>query len=337
MRYLIFCTLGVLQWLYLQDLSAQRTREDLCILWYNVENLFYPGTDSLSPDLEFTPEGARHWTYSRYHLKLTALAKVILAAGAWEAPDLVGLCEVESAEVLEDLCGHPLLESFSYAYLHKDSPDHRGMDVACLYRSANIEILEWETIPSRAKHMGTRDLMHLSLTFGKQDTLELILLHFVSKFRGAGATAESRRIQAEHLFHCADSLKNTHPGRLLLLAGDFNDDPLAYPLQPLGAALGGKDLLKRMIPFPDPLVKGTYKYRNRWIDLDQIYYCDPSGRFEASASILVLPPLVGRDEEYGGVKPRRSYLGYRYEGGISDHLPLVGVFRRIPSRSLPER
>lgn len=326
-----------LLWLFPQELNAQRSKGDLCILWYNVENLFFPGSDSLSLDLEFTPEGARHWTYSRYRTKLTSLAKVILAAGAWEAPDLVGLCEVEGSEVLEDLCSHPFLEGFTYAYLHKDSPDHRGMDVACLYRSSKIDIIEWRTIPSRVKLDGTRDLMHISLTFGKNDTLELFLLHFISKYRGAGATAESRRLQAAQLYSSVDSVQNIRPGSFILLAGDFNDDPHANTLEPLASAPCGEDSLKRITPYPDPRVEGTYKYRTRWIHLDQFYYCDPLGHFGASASILVLSSLLEKDEEYGGVKPRRSYKGYSYEGGISDHLPLVGVLRRIPSPDRPER
>jgi len=210
-------------WFFPSELHAQRSKRDLCILWYNVENLFFPGSDSLSVDREFTPEGSRHWTFSRYRLKLTSLAKVILAAGAWDAPDLVGLCEVESAGVLKDLCEHPLLKSLSYSYLHSDSPDHRGMDVACLYRSARIDVKEWRTIASVIKLDGTRDMMHLSFCFGQSDTLELFLSHFVSKYRGAGATAESRRIQAEQLSRCVDSVHAIRPGSAILLAGDYND------------------------------------------------------------------------------------------------------------------
>ena len=34
--------------------------------------------------------------------------------------------------------------------------------------------------------------------------------------------------------------------------------------------------------------------------------------------------LIENDETYGGIKPKRTYNGYRYiKGGISDHLPLV--------------
>jgi hypothetical protein len=38
------------------------------------------------------------------------------------------------------------------------------------------------------------------------------------------------------------------------------------------------------------------------------------------------PFLLEEDKKYGGMKPRRTYLGPRYLGGFSDHLPLVAVF-----------
>ena len=84
------------------ELASSVARGESCLVWYNVENLFYPDNDSIAGDDEFTPQGLRHWTWSRYRDKLTALAKVIIASGRGEPPELVGLCEVENALVLED-------------------------------------------------------------------------------------------------------------------------------------------------------------------------------------------------------------------------------------------
>ena len=39
-----------------------------------------------------------------------------------------------------------------------------------------------------------------------------------------------------------------------------------------------------------------------------------------------LPFLMESDEKFGGVKPFRTYNGYRYANGFSDHLPLVAQF-----------
>lgn len=309
-------------------LSGQRGRGDLCFLWYNVENLFFPANDSLPGDDEFTPEGLRHWTMLRYRLKLTALAKVIVAAGKWEAPELVGLCEVEDSSVLEDLIRHPILEPYNYSYLHQNSPDHRGMDVACLYRPGRVGVLGWSSIPSLERLDGTRDMLHICLLTDRNDTLEVFLVHLVSKYRGSGATAESRRMQALQLLHCMDSVYALRPHSFFMAAGDFNDDPFSYSLEILGSARPGGDPLRWISPEMSPSVAGTYKYRGSWSHLDQVRSFGGDGRFKVSASVLDLPPLICRDEEYGGDLPFRTYHGFTYRGGLSDHLPLVVLLRR---------
>ena len=293
-----------------------------------MENLFHPGNDTLPLDDEFTPEGVRHWTVSKYQRKLTALAKVIVASGRWEPPEMVGLCEVEDARVLEDLVSHPILESYHYAYLHRNSPDHRALDVACLFRPEQIDIHGWRAIPSRALSGETRDMLHLSLTFVRRDTLDLFLVHLVSKYRGAGISAGSRRLQVEHLVHCMDSVQILRAQSKILVLGDFNDGPESYALEPLRSLNLGEDSLRWLSPKLSLSIGGTYKYRGRWSHLDQGYWCGPEGSYEVSSSVLVLPPLICKDEEYGGIRPKRTYYGFTYVGGLSDHLPVVLLLRR---------
>ena len=60
-----------------------------------MENLFDTKDDPLTSDDEFTPQGARRWTYKRFIKKLNDLAKVILSASGWETHGLIALCEVE--------------------------------------------------------------------------------------------------------------------------------------------------------------------------------------------------------------------------------------------------
>ena len=318
--------------------TAYSTQDDRLLLWYNVENLFYPDNDSLPGDEEFSVEGIRHWNWSRYRAKLTALSKVIIASGTWEPPAVVGLCEVEEARVLEDLIRHPILAPYRYAYLHSDSPDPRGMDVACLYRPEHIGLLGWNTIPSRAVSDGTRDMVHVVFTIGRSDTLDLFLVHLVSKYRGAGATAESRRIQAGHLIHCMDSVHRIRTHSILLATGDFNDAPGSYSLKPMQSGQVGGDSLLRVVPESSLPQPGTYKYKASWSQLDQAYFRQGTKTVQLSARILVLPPLLMKDELYGGMKPKRTYHGYKYLGGLSDHLPLVlrihPVLPRSPAGSL---
>jgi endonuclease/exonuclease/phosphatase family metal-dependent hydrolase len=361
------------------------TRGELRLMWYNVENLFFPGSDSLSgsyfsgseskaapisltdrdllnPDEEFTPEGIRRWTWKRYRAKLTALAKVIVAAGNWEPPEVVGLCEVEESRVLTDLVQHPILEPYAYDFVHKDSRDHRGMDVACLYRKDRISLVEWSThspdgakhhAPDRAQHhapdgaqdhgpdraqnhapdlasnsrgtvstfpSGTRDMLHLCFSWGKQDSLDLFLVHLLSKYGGAGSTAERRKKQVEYLVHLADSVHRHRPGSLKILSGDFNESFEGYSMEPIRRARPDRDSI---LPIPLTGAEGSYRYRGSWSRIDLILLVGSARGYRLRGSILNISPLLTSDESYGGIKPFRSYEGYSYAGGMSDHLPLL--------------
>lgn len=305
------------------DLFAQSApRTELCFLWYNVENLFYPGDDSIPGDDEFTPEGLRHWSWFRYRQKLTALAKVIIASGRGDPPELVGLCEVENARVMEELSTHPILAPYNYSYVHAESMDHRGMDLACLIRRDKILPMEWETIPFTYPVKETRDMMHLVLGW-KGDTLDLFLLHLLSKYGGAGATADLRRMQAGQAVHVLDSVYSARTQALIMVAGDFNDAYQGYSMAPFRSARFGGDSLVALL---SENVRASYKFRGRWIHLDQILVLSSVHLQSAQVTALELAPLLIEDLQYGGIKPRRTYEGFRYRGGISDHLPLVTDF-----------
>ena len=303
----------------LTSLPAQDEVGRLCMVWYNVENLFYPQNDSLSGDDEFTPEGVRHWTWFRYRAKLTALAKVIIAAGRGEAPEVVGLCEVEDARVLEELVAHPILAPYQYSFLHKDGPDHRGMEVACLIRPERSGPLQWECKSFKFPVVATRDIMHIFFRWGT-DSLDLFLVHLVSRYGGAGATAEIRRIQTEQLLHCMDSVHALRQEGILMAAGDFNAEFMAYSMEPVRNARFGPDSLIPLIPAAG---KGSYKYRGLWSPIDQFLVSSSLQLSRVSCTTLQLLPLMTKDLKFGGLKPKRTYEGYLYRGGISDHLPLV--------------
>lgn len=297
-------------------------RGDICILWYNVENLFYPGNDTIPGDDEFTPEGVRHWTYYRYQKKITAIAKVVVAAGRWDPPDIVGLCEIEDASVLKDLVQHPILASYGYHFVHFNSPDHRGMDVACLYREKRIRLTGWEVFKSNStqENRGTRDILHFWGAWGKSDSLDLFLVHLISKYSGVGATAEPRKRQVSDLVHWVDSVHEIRANSIKVLAGDFNEAMEGYSMEPIRMGFIGGDSIGR-IYLEGRL--GSYKYRGRWSQIDQFLVCGQSEEYLFSGYVLELPVLLSPDETYGGIKPRRTYVGYKYNGGISDHLPII--------------
>ena len=75
---------------------------------------------------------------------------------------------------------------------------------------------------------------------------------------------------------------------------------------------------------------GTLKYRSQWSVFDQIIVSgallNATAGFVAkpeNATILNHSFLFEKDEKYGGLKPKRTYYGYSYQGGFSDHLPVL--------------
>lgn len=314
-------------------------RGEIRLMWYNVENLFNPENDTIAGDDEFTPEGVRRWSYTRYRKKLIAIAKVIVASGEWDPPELVGLCEVEDARVLEDLVQHPILAPYGYRFVHCDSPDHRGMDVACLYREERIRLFGWQVHASGGgtadrgpahrgpAHRGTRDMLHVSGVWGQHDSLDLFLVHLISKYSGAGFTAEPRKRQVSCLVQLVDSVHRVRKNSLKVLAGDFNEVMEGYSMEPIRKGSVGGDSI-HSIHLEGSF--GSYKYRGRWSRIDQFLACGQVGNYRLNGSILELPVLLTRDETYGGLKPHRSYVGYMYNGGISDHLPILLDIRGRP-------
>ncbi len=332
----LFLFLSLFLFLLVRPLSAQGSadnespftrggydaeRGELRLMWYNVENLFHPSDDSLAGDDEFTPMGVRAWSYKRYEQKLAGLARVIVAAGRWQPPAVVGLCEVEGPQVLEELVSHPILASYQYSYLHGESPDHRGMDVACIFRPERFKPVSWQFIAPVAGEGfdQTRELLYLRGVWGRKDTIGLILVHFISRYRGAGATANYRREQAAQLAGLIDSIGCRSPENLVVAAGDFNDDRGGWSLEPLSDFM--------ILPSAE---EPSYKYRGAWSGIDLFLVSGGLDKYRIRAAVFKLPQLLVPDLTYGGVKPFRTYVGYQYAGGYSDHLPVLLDISRSP-------
>jgi len=114
-------------------LLARAQENQLIVMFYNTENLFDTEDDPEKTDEGFTPEGNYHWTKARLYKKLNNLARVILASGEWDNPSIIGLCEVENRNVLQMFTQYTALKSVGYRFIHYESPDPRGIDVALLY------------------------------------------------------------------------------------------------------------------------------------------------------------------------------------------------------------
>lgn len=316
---------------------------------WNVENLFDLTDDSLKNDQEFLPEGKRHWNYLRYKQKLNNIAKTIVAAGKWNLPALVALCEVENDSVLWDLTHYSALRQAGYRYVITESADERGIDVALLYQRHLFKLISQHNyrVPKpKPSSRPTRDILHVTGVLLNQDTLDVFVAHFPSRTSGVKETMPYRLNAANRIKTACDSLCAIRRNPQIIIMGDFNDYPkdksikevLQAVAPPTDTCLTDSNSLYHLLARKAATRKnyGSYKYRGEWELIDHIIVSgallNPNNLLytnEEKADVFSAPFLLTTDQNYGNQQPNRTYLGTVYTGGYSDHLPLVVDFRLI--------
>ena len=313
------------------------------IAFYNVENLFDPEKNPEKNDEAFTPDGFYHWTYKRFYKKLDDIAKVFLAINGWEPPDIIGLAEIENANVLNKLCYATGLKTYLYRYVHYNSPDMRGIGVALLYRKDRIRILESYPVPvvfPFEPASKNRDILYAKALMTEEDTLHLFVNHWTSRFGGHGATIPKRNYYAQTLRKQIDSLLIINSNAYIIIMGDFNDYPTDESMLTYLQAKKYENettegvLFNLMFPLMGKNM-GTHKSQEFWGCLDQFIVSksllnNKNNRQVENRTAIIFdaPFLLVPDEKYGGVKTFRTYSGPKYLGGYSDHLPVKIILRR---------
>ena len=352
--------------LYSGMVSAQDGRGDIRFVFYNVENLFDPFDDSLTQDEEFLPGGMRHWTWEKYLHKEGRIYKVLASIGAWRPPEIIGLCEVENRFVLNWLTRKTPLLKYNYRVIHRDSPDERGIDLAILYLPQYFKPLQWKFIQVKGGRSPTRDVLYVMGSIPEGDTLHLILCHWPSRWDGYLESLPDRIAAAQLVRRLADSVFQTDPSARILVAGDMNDELTDPSLsRVLRVQQPGRDILdsclyntgvshgitsgnragkttgmpwgteSNIFSKNSGIVSGTIKYQGNLYEFDHIF---ASGSFFSDTGLYVNPGgkrifapgfLLEKDGAGQGSKPYRTFNGYKYIGGFSDHLPVyIDIWRR---------
>lgn len=284
----------------------------------NCENLFDTRHDEGKQDEEFTPEGSRRWTPTRYWRKLNATGQEILSCSE-ELPALVAIIEIENDTVARDLTRRSLLRNAGYEYLMTESHDVRGLDVALLYLPARFRPLCYDVldVPTLPNMRPTRQILYVQGETQRRDTLHLFIVHAPSRYNGELETRPHRRQVTNILTAALDTLITKN----VIVAGDFND----YADSPSLAALEATGLvnISAKATGASGRAKGTYRYHGEWQSLDHILLSPTLTERMDTVYINDATFLLEPENTYGGWKPRRTYNGYRYQRGFSDHLPLV--------------
>lgn len=303
-------------------------------MFLNTENLFDPEDDPLKDDDAYTPQGDYHWNRSRYWDKLDAVSKVIVAADEDQAPALVGLAEVENGTVLNDLTARAALREAGYRFVITDSPDRRGIDVALLYRRSYFRLIGQESLRVDLRRYGggaTRDILHVTGMLENHDTIDVYVCHWPSRYNGTERTEPLRTAAARSVRASVDSIFNVRRKPYIIIMGDLNegpDDPAVRETLracPFRAGADARD--SELVTVTDYLDNGSYKYEGEWDKYDQFIlsgsFTNGLGCTELLGVEYMNPGfLLTDDDNYGGVKPLRTYNGRRYQGGYSDHLPV---------------
>lgn len=289
--------------------SAVFAQDSLTIVSYNIENLFDYEHDTLKNDSSFLPDGDRHWTYYRYQTKLDRIAQVIVNISGWESAEMVGLCEVENERCLRDLCYR--LKRFHYKFVHYESADERGVDVALLYDSTKVKVLKSKPLKVDLNGDKTRDVLYACCLLNKRDTIHTMVCHLPSQLGGGATTHWKRQAAKQVIQQQIDSIYSVQPEATIVVMGDMNSE--------------AKDDLQGMNNLMIGLAKegkGTHKYHGLWSCLDQFYV---SSRLLEKAGARIFSPewLLEEDTKYLDYQPKRTYVGFRYHDGYSDHLPIV--------------
>jgi predicted extracellular nuclease len=311
--YFTIILLGVIQ--------LTQAQNNLRIVFYNVENLFDTKNNPKTNDDEFTEDGSRHWNNYKYWQKIKKTSKTLKIIGKWEAPAIIGLAEIENDTVLNNLIYSDPLKKYNYNIIHRDSPDHRGIDVALLYRKDKYFPLKTKFFPlidDSGQIIKSREILYTKGLVKGGDTLHFFVVHFPSRYGGYKKSEPKRLNAVKQLISITDSLNYAHKSPKIIIMGDFNDTPSNKSL----VYLNDNENIKLL-----ECKYGTHKYQGKWSKLDHFFISNSllknhNYSVDGETNVCKQSFLLEKDKKHLGYKPFRTFVGFNYNGGFSDHLPI---------------
>ncbi len=304
----------------IEESNSQNTE---IVFFYNVENLLLPVTYK-----EKVEGGLKNWDNKRYSNKLHKIAHVfeIVKEKKGSLPFVIGLSEIQGKKPIVDLLN---LEPFNneYGFVHYESMDERGVDVALLYYKNKVEIIESEPISfffeiedNDTEHYDTtRDVLYCKLKF-QNEIINFFVLHLPSK-RDLDVNKPKRNYILKEIKERMNVLREKEES--VVLMGDFNENPDDENLKTI---LSDHDLFNPFLELYNNKNYSTYHQRFGLL-FDQIIMSDDfingkSNLVFKSAEVFNDLKISNWDRKFKG-RPFRTYAGTRYLGGYSDHFPVL--------------
>lgn len=331
----------------LQVFSQQSYRSAI-VGFYNFENFYDTIFHGTNDDEAFTPHGAKAYTSAVFNDKVERLATVLSQIGADVNPDgpaLLGTAEIENQYVLDTLLHHPLIAGRGYKYVHYNSRDFRGVDVALIYNPKYFKVEKsrplYVKLPAGSKDaIFTRDILWVKGVLDGE-AVNVFVNHWPSRSGGEKRSEPGRMAAATTLRSFLDSLDIIYPNTKTIVMGDLNDDPVNNSITRGLKASGDSKKLKTGELF-NPWAEyfksgqGTLAYQDSWSLFDQVLISQDwldkkqAGFFYYKNVIFKPEYMIENFGRYKGY-PKRTYSGDIYNHGYSDHFPTYLVMlKRVP-------
>jgi len=341
--------------------------QSIIIGFYNFEN-YYDTTNQMNvADEEFLPNSSKGYNSIRYNNKSAHLALVIAGIGKInnaKGISLLGIAEIENKMVLKKLAADPMIKKYNYQFIHFDSKDTRGIDVALMYQPAHFKPYQYRSYSlTDATHFttyATRDILYVQGELDKT-WVHILVNHWPSRRGGENASVEKRIWAATVCKRIMDSIESRDPKAKIIVMGDFNDNPNNKSLE----------RLKMYNPFLKLFNRGmgSMAYRDSWSLFDQILLNtnwsmeqeEQSARSKKAPNLRNPQPalsiinsqhpatmqpssnnyfdliycksiiyrsaaLTQQDGKYQGY-PKRTWNGDQFNEGYSDHYPAIIIFK----------
>jgi predicted extracellular nuclease len=306
------------------------------IAFYNLENLFDITDDPKTNDNDFLPTNTKKWTTKRYKDKLRKLGFAVSNIGLKETdkhPAIIGLAEIENDTVLKDLVASKHLCDCNYSFVHYDSLDERGIDVALLYDSTCFKVTNSETFSIHLTNEEglpdyTRDIL-LVTGFLEDEEIQVVVNHWSSRREGESETEFKRIAASNKVTEIIDTLKTKNKNAKIMVIGDFNDDPSNNSIMQLVESQDLFNPMQSLLSYS----RGSTSHNFKWNLFDQIMFTKnffetvPNTFSFSKANIFDDDFLKLFKGKYKG-KPFRTYIGKKYQGGYSDHFPVYAILQK---------
>lgn len=332
------CCIFIVIMICVNAFAQKQLYKSAIVAFYNLENFYDTINNPNVNDEEFLPNGPKNYNSKVYWTKVQHLATVISQIGTDINPDgpaLLGVAEIENDTVLNDLIHQPLLQLRNYAFVHYDSRDIRGIDVALLYNPKYFKVISSQKLfvrlPEGTKQTYfTRDVLWVTGSLNG-DTINVFVNHWPSRVGGEQRSAPARAAAAQVDKNMIDSIEKKQPDAKIIVMGDLNDDPISPSVTKVLEAKGKiEDVQPGGLynPWVDMYKKGigTLAFQDAWGLFDQIMVSyswlakNQQGYFYYQQHIFNKEYMVENLGKYKGY-PMRTWDGNIYRGGYSDHFP----------------